>query len=82
MLVAFLAVSFIPIRYFVFLWTFGKFSKGSRYYKRRKVSNKECARIALRNWYHERKMIDFEILWGEDQSVWTEKPWPKTQDHK
>mmetsp|Transcript_31473 Transcript_31473/g.42670 ORF Transcript_31473/g.42670 Transcript_31473/m.42670 type:complete len:205 (-) Transcript_31473:76-690(-) len=73
--IAFLVVSFIPLRGIIIVWLFGKFSKGSTYYHRRYTGNSECCRIELRNFFYENKTYEFETLFG-DSTDWTLMCWP------
>lgn len=59
LVVAWLVVTFVPIRPFVALGIINKFITESRFYKRRYVSNYECSIIAIRNFYHEIKLHSF-----------------------
>mmetsp|Transcript_37548 Transcript_37548/g.49384 ORF Transcript_37548/g.49384 Transcript_37548/m.49384 type:complete len:125 (-) Transcript_37548:391-765(-) len=79
LLLAFFVVTFIPLRCIIILWLFGKFSKGSTYYKRRYISNRECCRIELRNFFLDHNLYSFDILFG-DETLWLSKPWPNQQD--
>lgn len=80
LLLAFLVVTFIPLRTIIIIWLFGKFGKGSTYYKRRYISNRECCRIELRNFFLDHKLYPFEKLFG-DETNWLSNPWPSEQDH-
>ena len=80
LLIAFFVVTFIPLRFVIILWLFGKFSKGSRYYKRRYIGNRECCRIELRNFFLDQRLLSFETLFG-DETQWLSAPWPKNQDN-
>lgn len=52
LLVAWVVVTFIPIRGVIALGIFKKFDTESRFYKRRYISNYECSRIAIRNFFY------------------------------
>ena len=80
LLLAFFVVTFIPLRGVIILWLFGKFGKGSTYYKRRYIGNRECCRIELRNFFLEHKLYPFETLFG-DETEWLSAPWPQNQNH-
>ena len=80
LLLAFFVVTFIPLRFIIILWLFGKFGKGSTYYKRRYISNRECCRIELRNFFLDNNLYSFDTLFGDD-TQWLSLPWPKNQDH-
>lgn len=76
LLIAFFVVTFIPIRGILLVWAVAKFNKGSRYYQRRYVSNRECCRIELRNFFLEHKLYSFDVLNG-DETKWLSQNWPK-----
>lgn len=76
LLIAFFVVTFIPLRFIIILWLFGKFNKGSTYYKRRYIGNRECCRIELRNFFLDFRLYSFDTLFG-DETVWLSAPWPK-----
>ena len=80
-LLAFFVVTFIPLRMVIILWLYKKFKRGSTWYKRRYIGNRECCRIELRNFFLENSLIPFEVLFG-DETEWLGKPWPKGQDHQ
>ena len=80
LLLAFFVVTFIPLRFVIILWLFGKFKKGSTYYKTRYIGNRECCRIELRNFFLDHKLMSFETLFG-DETKWLSAPWPKEQNH-
>lgn len=80
LLLAFFVVTFIPLRTIIVIWLIGKFKKGSTYYKRRYIGNRECCRIELRNFFLEQNLYSFETLFG-DETQWLSAPWPKEQNH-
>jgi len=80
LLLAFFVVTFIPLRSIIILWLFGKFGKGATYYKKRYISNRECCRIELRNFFLEDSLYPFDTLFG-DETQWLSLPWPKEQDN-
>jgi len=65
---AFLVVSFIPIRLIACIGLIEKFNKGSKYYKRKYIGNKECCRIEMRNFFFVEKNYTFADLF-EDTST-------------
>ena len=66
LLIAFFVVTFIPLRFIIVLWLFGKFGKGSKHYRRRYIGNRECCRIELRNFFLEQNLYHFKDLFGEE----------------
>ena len=66
LLLAFFVVTFIPLRFIIILWIIGKFNKGSTYYKRRYIGNRECCRIELRNFFLDHNLYEFETLFGDE----------------
>ena len=65
--VAYLVITFIPIRYFIILFYFKKFSRGKSYYDRIYKNNIEVAKIQIWNFLND-KRFDF---WSE---------WPKIKN--
>lgn len=80
LVVAFLVVSFVPIRPFVALGLIGKFNTESRFYKRRYISNYECSIIVIRNFFYEKKCYDFERLFTKTE--WHSEGWPSAKEFK
>ena len=76
-LLAFFVVTFIPLRIIICLWLVGKFNKGSTWYLRVWVGNKECCKIEMRNFFLDKKLYPFDILFGKDDKEWLGKKWPK-----
>lgn len=53
-----------------------KFNKGSTYYKRRYVGNKEACKIELRNFLLSYGYLKFEDLRKFGDSKWMNESWP------
>ena len=62
----FIVVTFVPIRPFIAFGLIAKFSKESKFYKRRYISNNECALIAIRNFFYYNECYSFESLFKSD----------------
>lgn len=75
LVVAWVVVSYIPIRPFVALGLIGKFNTESKFYKRRYISNYNCSMIAIRNFFYHRKCYDFEKLYTK--TAWHSESWPQ-----
>ena len=80
-LLAFFVVTFIPLRTIICAWLIGKFKKGSTWYYRRWVGNRECCKIETRNFFLDQHLYSFDVLFGKDEKKWLGQPWPKGQDH-
>ena len=80
LLLAFFVVTFIPLRWIIVIALIGKFNKGSKYYRRRNMGNRETCRIELRNFLFNEKLYTFDILFG-DETIWLGKPWPGNKSH-
>jgi hypothetical protein len=74
LLVIFIVVTFLPLRFFVILGLLKKFNRGKTYYKRRYTGNKEACKIELRNFLCENGYIKNE----EDKlsEAWISLNWP------
>jgi hypothetical protein len=68
-IIAFLVLSFFPIRLIVCLGLIGKFKKGSTYYQRKHIGNKECCRIEIRNFFKESDLYTFAELFEDSSNV-------------
>ena len=80
-LLAFFVVTFIPLRTIICLALVAKFNKGSTWYRRRWVGNRECCKIEMRNFFLDKELYPFDVLFGKDEREWLGKKWPRGQDH-
>ena len=69
-LIAFFVVTFIPLRVIICLWLIGKFNKGSTWYYRKWIGNRECCKIETRNFFLDHKIYSFDVLFGRDEKKW------------
>jgi len=67
LIVAFLVVSFVPLRVIICLALVNKFHEGSTWYERRWISNQECCKIEIRNFlYNQKTYTPTELTSGDD----------------
>ncbi len=52
LIVVFLVVSFVPLRVIICAVLINKFVEGSTWYERRWISNQECCKIEIRNFFY------------------------------
>lgn len=67
-LILYLLLTFMPIRYITILYLIRRFHKGKSYYHRRMISNRECARIEL-----EKFMKSQGLVHGDLKQTWPKK---------
>ena len=77
LIIAWVVVSFVPIRVFVVLGLLKKWNVESRFYKRRYINNYECSRIAIRNFFRNKNVYSFTTLFKEES--WHKDEWPLTK---
>jgi hypothetical protein len=89
LLVVFVVVAFLPIRYFVLLASkfmhtlvtinivLKKFNKGRTYYKRRFIGSREACKIELRNFFLNQQIFKLKELVGSAEHKWLNDPWPQ-----
>lgn len=53
-----------------------KFNRGSTYYKRRYIGNKEACKIELRNFMLRNGYLKFEDLRKYGEAKWINEEWP------
>ncbi len=67
LIVLYIFVTFMPLRFIFTLSTFHKFYKGRTWQKRRQNNNEEVCRIELANFFKEHKLThclnDFNMKW-------------------
>ena len=80
-LLAFFVVTFIPLRTIICIALIAKFNKGSTWYRRKWVGNRECCKIEMRNFFLDQKTYTFDVLFGKDERDWLGAKWPRGQDH-
>eukprot|EP00347_Sterkiella_histriomuscorum_P002460 403368062 len=76
LIIIFLVISFLPLRYFIILAMLKKFNRGSSYYKRRYTGNKEATKIELRNYLLTTGNLKYEDLKRYGETFWMNKAWP------
>lgn len=62
LIVAFFAVTFLPIRPLVAIGIFSKFEKDGKKHKDRYINNVECSRILIRNHFMRNKIYTYNEL--------------------
>ena len=68
LIVLFIVVSFLPLRFILFLACAYKFASGRRWQHKRITNNREVCRLELINFLHEQKLAqvvtDFDRKWS------------------
>ena len=73
LIIIFVVLSFLPIRFFIVLALLKKFNRGKTYYKRRYTGNMEACKIELRNFMNDNHMIKNDERFRDS---WIGLPWP------
>lgn len=66
LIVLFIFVTFLPLRFIIFLALFHKFYKGRNWQKRRTINNEEVCKIEMQNFFAENKITcitDYNETW-------------------
>ena len=74
LIVAFLVVTFVPIRPLIALALIKKFHVESKFYKRKFISNYEIASTDIRNFFYYNNCYDFNMLFRSTK--WQTEGWP------
>lgn len=80
-IIAFFAVTFLPIRPIIAIVAFSKFEKDSTKHMRRYINNVECCRILIRNHHMRNKTYSMKELESKER-LWFGKMWVIDKDYK
>ena len=75
LIIVFLVVSFIPLRFIICILLLDKFHEGSTWYERRWINNEECCKIEIRNFFYNQKSYSPQELTSSDD--WFLAEWPE-----
>lgn len=78
LIIAFFAVTFLPIRPIIVFVIFSKFGKDGLKHKNRYINNVECSRILIRNQLLRNKIFDLNELESAERQ-WMDKSWTSNE---